>query len=228
MTFVERDRTVFLTVGTAVWLAGALFPLAPADKGVNSAETGTVSGRVFFEGAEGQESVNATDVIVYLLGDSLTGAEPAQPLPAPTMDQFDYTFIPHVLPMLAGTRITFTNNDPETHNIHTYTKSRRRKNRTFNQAQKPGSVMSTEIQRPDSIRVQCDIHAQMLAHIFVLPNPFFTMAADDGTFSIAGVPVGSHELIVWHEEYGTLKTMVDVQPGKTITVELDFLGRSSP
>lgn len=195
---------------------------------MHSAETGTVAGRVLFDGGAAPEGIDATETIVYLLGDSLVGAEPAQPLPAPTLDQFDYTFVPHVLGMLAGTRITFTNNDPETHNIHTRTKSRRRKNRSFNRAQKPGSVMSTVFQRPDSIRVQCDIHAQMLAHIFVLPNPFFTMAAEDGTFTIAGVPVGSHELIVWHEEYGTLKSMVDVRKGETTTVTLDFAGRSNP
>ncbi len=228
MTFVKRDGTVFLTIGTVVWLAGALFPLATTEQSVNSTETGTVSGRVLLGGAEAPEGVSAANVIVYLVGDSLLNARPTQPLPAPTMDQFDYTFVPHVLPVLAGTRITFTNNDPETHNIHTYTKSRRRKNRTFNQAQKPGSVMSAVFPRPDSIRVQCDIHAQMLAHIFVLPNPFFTMAADDGTFSIAGVPTGNHELIVWHEEYGTMKALVDVQTGATTTVELDFSSRPRP
>ncbi len=54
--------------------------------------------------AEASGEVNAGNSIVYLLGESLVDAEPAEPLPAPTMDQYDYTFMPRVLPVLAGSR----------------------------------------------------------------------------------------------------------------------------
>jgi hypothetical protein len=124
--------------------------------------------------------------------------------------------------MMVGSRITFTNSDPEMHNIHTYTKGPRRRNRTFNRAQRPGSNMSTIFTNPDSIRVLCDIHAQMLAHIFVLPNPFFTKVGEDGTFTIEGVPAGSHELVGWHEEYGPFTVIAEVEAGGTTTVEVDL------
>ena len=222
VTFVKRNRPLLsISIVTAVLLAGAQLPLAPEQGRGSQVETGTVRGVVLFDGAEVPEGVIAGDAIVYLLGDLLVGAEPAEELPAPTMDQYDYTFIPHVLPMLAGTRLTFTNRDTETHNVHTYAKGRRR-NRTFNKAQRPGLVLSTVFANPDSIRVTCDIHSQMLAHILVLPNPFFTMAAEDGTFTIAGVPAGSHELLVWHEEYGTVKSVVEIRAGETTTVEVDL------
>ncbi len=55
-----------------------------------------------------------------------------------------------------------------------------------------------------------------------VPNPFFTVAAEDGTFTIAGIPVGSHELLVWHEEYGTVKSVVEIRAGETTTVEVDL------
>ncbi len=220
VTFVKRNRPLLsISIGTAVLLAGALLPLAPDQGRGSQVATGTVRGLVLFDGAEVPEGVIAGDAIVYLLGDLLVGAEPAEELPAPTMDQYDYTFVPHVLPMLAGTRLTFTNSDTETHNVHTYAKGRRR-NRTFNKAQRPGLILSTVFANPDSIRVTCDIHSQMLAHILVLPNPFFTMAAEDGTFTIAGIPAGSHELLVWHEEYGTVKSVVEIRGGQTTTVEM--------
>lgn len=220
MTFIKPDLPlVSVSVGAAVLLAGMLYSVAAMQGRGSQVATGIVRGLVLFDGAEVPEGVTADDAIVYLLGDLLVGAEPAEELPAPTMDQYDYTFVPHVLPLLAGTRLTFTNNDTETHNVHTRSKGRRR-NRNFNRAQKPGSIMSTVFANPDSIRVTCDIHSQMFAHILVLPNPFFTMAAEDGTFIIAGIPAGSHELLVWHEEYGTVKSVVEIRAGQTTTVEM--------
>lgn len=211
-----------LTIGTAVLLAGVVVPLAPTLEWGTPSRTGTVRGRVIFDGAPAPDGIIAADAVVYLLGEALVDAEPIGVLPAPTMDQEDYTFSPHVLPIVAGSRITFTNSDPEMHNIHTYTKGPRRRNRTFNRAQRPGSNMSTVFTNPDSIRVLCDIHAQMLAHIFVLPNPFFAKAGDDGTFTIEGVPAGSHELVGWHEEYGPFTMVAEVAAGGTTTVEVDL------
>jgi plastocyanin len=220
VTFIKRDLPlVSVSVGAAVLLAGMLYSVAAVQDRGSQEVSGTVAGRVLFGGATAPEGIIASDAIVYLLGDVLTDGNPTGDMPAPAMDQYDYTFVPHVLPLLAGTRLTFTNSDTETHNVHTRSKGRRR-NRNFNRAQKPGSIMSTVFANPDSIRVACDIHSQMFAHILVLPNPFFTMAAEDGTFTIAGIPAGSHELLVWHEEYGTVKSVVEIRAGQTTTVEM--------
>ena len=178
---------------------------------------------VLFDCAEASGEVNAGNTIVYLLGESLVDAEPAEPLPAPTMDQYDYTFM---LPVLVGSRVTFTNRDTETHNVHPYAKSRRR-NRTFNKAQRPGLVLSAVFANPDSIRVTCNIHAQMLAHILVLPNPFFTMGTEDGTFTIAGVPAGRYEVVAWHEEFGTVRSAVEVRASQTTAVEISLTRTTS-
>lgn len=209
-----------VAISAALLVAGAAVPLRPERH--PHLPTGTVRGRVTFAGARPPAGIIASDAVVYLLGDALGGAEATATLSPPTMDQEDYTFVPHVLPVLAGSRIAFTNSDPETHNIHTYTKGPRRRNRTFNRAQRPGSNMSTVFTNPDSIRVLCDIHTQMLAHIFVLPNPFFTKPDDDGTFAIGEVPAGSHEIVGWHEEYGPFTTVVVVTAGDTATVEVDL------
>ncbi len=221
------QRPLVLVAATAALvLAGALIPITAAPRSAGREATGSIAGRVLFDGGSAPDGVIAGDVIVYLLGDGLADAEPPGEIPAPTMDQFDYTFVPHVLPMLAGTRLTFTNSDSETHNVHTYAKGRRR-NRNFNQAQRPGSTISVVLANPDSIRVTCDIHSQMLAHLLVLPNPFFTTTAEDGTFTIAGVPVGRHELLAWHEEYGTIESTIEVADGRTTTVELNLLATRS-
>ena len=229
MRSVDRPKVPRSVVtGAVVLLAGAILPRAPVHHDAHPPDTGGIRGRVLFDGAATPEGVVASDAIVYLLGETLVGVDPPEVLPAPVMDQYDYTFVPHVLPVLAGTRITFTNNDPETHNIHTYTKGPRRRNRTFNQAQRPGSTLSTVFANPDSLRVLCDIHSQMLAHIMVLPNPFFVTAHADGTFQLTGVPAGRHELRAWHEAYGPATATVEVVAGAETAIDLDLAPLAAP
>lgn len=177
-----------------------------------AAAQGTVQGRIAFENPPLIGEFSVSDAVVYLLGEGLqvdpqTVAATTDP---PLLDQQDYTFVPRVLPVMAGVPVNFHNSDDETHNIHTRSKGRRR-NRQFNQAQKPNSLLSTVFIRPDSIRVMCDIHSQMIAHILVLPNPFFTQPDGEGAFRIPDVPAGRYELMAWHEFYGTVTQTVEVK-----------------
>ena len=72
----------------------------------------------------------------------------------------------------------------------------------------------------------CDIHSQMIAHILVLENGFFTRANDDGTYSITDVPPGQYELTAWHEWFGEVKTTVEVGDGQTVEAEVIFSSTS--
>ena len=137
------------------------------------------------------------------------------------MNQEDYTFVPRVLPVLAGDEVAFHNSDDELHNIHTYAKGRRR-NRNFNRGQRPGSTFTGVFARPDSVLVLCDIHSQMIAHILVLDNGFFTRVSDDGTFSIGDVPPGEYELTAWSEWSGEVKTTIEVGDGATVSADVSF------
>jgi len=49
------------------------------------------------------------------------------------------------------------------------------------------------------VRVNCDIHADMLGYILVLPHPFFARPGSDGNFRISGVPAGKYHLVAWHD-----------------------------
>jgi hypothetical protein len=137
------------------------------------------------------------------------------------MDQIDYTFVPRVLPVEAGTELRFHNGDSELHNIHTFARGRR-ENRMFNRSQLPGSTFTETFERPDSILVRCDLHSQMIAHILVLPNTFYTMPAEDGSYSFAGIPPGRYELTAWHELFGRVTVPVDVASGGITPVEVTF------
>ena len=219
--------------GTLALTAGLIVPLfwpavGPAPQ-VDQPATGTVQGRVTFETVPDDEFFEISDAVIYLSGEGLTAEIPA---PARTaeqllLDQMDYTFVPRVMPVLAGDEVSFHNSDDELHNIHTYAKGRRR-NRNFNRGQRPGSTFTGVFARPDSVLVLCDIHSQMIAHILVLENGFFTKANDDGTYSISGVPPGQYQLTVWSEWFGEIKTTVEVGDGETVSADVRFSDASAP
>ena len=184
--------------------------------------TGTVRGTVSFETMPDDEFFEVSDAVVYLSGETLVGASgPARGPEKLLLDQIDYTFVPRVIPVMAGDEMSFHNSDDELHNIHTYAKGRRR-NRNVNRGQRPGSTFTGVFERPDSVLVLCDIHSQMIAHILVLDNGFFTKVNDDGTYSIADVPAGQYELTAWSEWFGEVKSTIQVGDGETVAVDVAF------
>jgi plastocyanin len=144
------------------------------------------------------------------------------------LNQIDYRFVPRVLVVVAGAEVGFQNGDSELHNIHTFAGVReanrggRGANRMFNRSQLPGSTFTQTFEQPESILVRCDIHSQMIAHILVLPNVFYAMPAEDGSYSLSGVPPGSYELTVWHEFFGEVTVPVDVESGGISSVDVTF------
>jgi plastocyanin len=111
-----------------------------------------------------------------------------------TMLQKNKTFTPHVLPVLAGTRIDFPNADPIFHNaFSTYS------GQIFDVGlYAPGTSKTIRFRRPGIVRVFCNIHPTMSAIILVLPTPFFTTTPHDGSFHI-DVPPGTYRLSIFHE-----------------------------
>ena len=221
--------------GTLALTAGLIAPLiwpvlghdTLPDTAVDERATGIVQGRVLFETIPEDEFFEVSDAVIYLSGEGLATAPapPGRTAEQLLLDQMDYTFVPRVMPILAGDEMSFHNSDDELHNIHTYAKGRRR-NRNFNRGQRPGSTFSGVFARPDSILVLCDIHSQMIAHILVLENGFFTKADDDGAYSITDVPPGQYELTVWHEWFGEVKQTVEVGDGQTVSADVSFSATS--
>ena len=219
---LTRPGTVLLTGGLVAPLLWSGFaPLVPYDR----PPTGTVEGRVSFETMPDHEFFEVSDAVIYLSGGGLTIETPAPPRTPERLllDQIDYTFVPRVMPVMAGDELSFHNSDDELHNIHTYAKGRRR-NRNFNRGQRPNSTFTGVFARPDSILVLCDIHSQMIAHILVLDNGFFTKAGDDGAYAITDIPPGQYDLTAWHEWFGEVSTTVEVGDGESVSMDIHFSG----
>ncbi len=225
MTAIRSKASVLMT-----GLAGLLVLVAARRVEADEVQTGAITGQIVFATVPSDEFFEPTDAVVYLPGEGLAdapGAGSVEPR-VPVLNQIDYRFVPRVLAVVAGAEVGFQNGDSELHNIHTFAGVReanrggRGANRMFNRSQLPGSTFTQTFEQPEGILVRCDIHSQMIAHILVLPNVFYAMPAEDGSYSLSGVPPGRYELTVWHEFFGEVTVPVDVESGGISPVDVTF------
>jgi plastocyanin len=124
-----------------------------------------------------------------------------------TLDQNGCHYRPHVLGAMVNQKLNITNSDPTQHNIHFTPKN----NPDWNQSQPNGAPpLSHSFARSEVlVPVKCNQHPWMKAYVGVLKHPFFAVSAEDGTFTIKGVPPGTYTVAAWHEggATGTEKTM---------------------
>lgn len=130
------------------------------------------------------------------------------PATAVTLDQKGCHYVPHVLGIQTNQKLSITNSDPTQHNIHPTPKS----NPEWNQTQPNGAApIEKSFARAEVlIPVKCNQHPWMKSYVGVLKHPFFAVSAEDGTFTIKGVPAGAYTVAAWHEKggpNGTEKTM---------------------
>ncbi len=108
-------------------------------------------------------------------------------------DQKDKVFIPHVLPVVAGTTVDIKNGDPFLHNVHVY----KGKETVLNIALPfQGQVIPYKFEERGTYAVSCDAHPEMSAFIVVLDTAYFAGVGADGAYEIADVPPGSYTLVV--------------------------------
>lgn len=136
------------------------------------------------------------------------------PSDAVVLDQKGCHYVPHVIGLQTNQKLRITNSDPTQHNIHPTPKS----NPEWNQTQPNGAPpIEKTFQRAEVlIPVKCNQHPWMKSYIGVLKHPFFAVSAEDGSFTIKGVPPGTYTVVAWHEggATGTEKTMSVTVPAK--------------
>ena len=149
---------------------------------------------------------------------AVTGAKGAAKAVKAEIDQHGCKFVPHVVAMTPGA-IDIKNSDGILHNVHTYSTA----NSSINKAQpKFKKVMTEKFDKPEFIKVTCDVHSWMLGWIAVLPNPFFGVTGANGAARIENVPPGKYTLDVWHETLGKQTKDVEVKAGQTVKVAIEM------
>ena len=130
------------------------------------------------------------------------------PAESAQMNQKGNTYLPHLLPILAGTKVVFKSGDPELHNVY----ARAHKTTLFNRAVLPNQQFERVFDEVGIVHLACNVHREMSADLAVLQNPFYAVPDKAGSFTIANVPAGSYTLRIWGEE------LTDEQKAKKIPV----------
>ena len=116
------------------------------------------------------------------------------------MDQVNKEFVPHLLPILVGSKVRFPNKDDIHHEIYSFSPAK-----TFEQPLYKGEPAAPLLfDKPGVVKLGCNIHDWMSGIILVLPNAHFAKTGADGKAEL-DVPAGT-ELEVFHER---LKGSVD-------------------
>lgn len=135
-----------------------------------------------------------------------------------SIDQHGCKFVPHVSATTPG-EVELKNSDDILHNIHTYSTA----NPSINKAQpKFKKVMTEKFDKPEIIKLTCDVHSWMLGWIAVMPNPFFGVTDTNGVTKIENVPPGKYKVEVWHETLGKQTKEVEVKAGQAAKVAFEM------
>lgn len=163
------------------------------------------------------EEGGLANVVIYVKSDlERDFGVPVEPV---LLDQIGCRYVPHIVTMQAGQTIQVHNSDPLVHNVRSFSE----KNRPFNLGQTEDNMREKTLRKVEfPIKVKCDIHRWMGAYIFVFGHPFHAVTAEDGAFSIEGLPAGEHTIAAWHEIYGEQEAQVTVGEDGAASVSFTF------
>lgn len=161
------------------------------------------------------------DVFVYIkdgLGDKAY-APSSTPV---VMDQKGCRFVPHVIGVMAGQPVKFTNSDATMHNVHMIPTLST--NQAVDVSEAPNSPGETRtLATPElMIPVRCNNHPWMEGFINVVSNPFYAISGQDGHFTIKGVPPGNYTIVADHQMMGQKTVSITVSPQKTTVVDITY------
>ncbi len=134
------------------------------------------------------------------------------------LDQEHCKFDPPVQVIRAG-NLEVINSDPVLHNTHGFYGRRT----AFNLAlPNKGTKIPVDLSRPGLVRVECDAHGWMLAHVYVADSPYYALTGKDGSFSIADVPPGDYTVVFAQHFLGDTEQTVTVKSGETVKLSVEL------
>lgn len=147
-----------------------------------------------------------------------SGPRPESSTKPVQMDQQQCVYIPRVVVVPVGGTVEFLNSDRLLHNLH----SASSENPTFNRTQPKGRTIPVVFKKPETVRIDCDLHTWMRAWVVVAEHPFYAVTEANGEFVLDNVPPGKYTLKIWQETLGTVTREVTVGDKDTtgVTVEM--------
>ena len=153
---------------------------------------------------------------------SLAFDAPPQPR---VLDQKGCRYVPHVLGIQAGQKLSVTNSDPTSHNVNVQSKI----NPAFNQSQNAGQgPLEKVFAKPEVlVPVKCNQHPWMRSYVGVMRHPFYAVSGEDGRFEIKNLPPGTYTVVAWHEKFPEQAASVSVAPKEDKSQDFTFSGATA-
>lgn len=131
-------------------------------------------------------------------------------------------FVPHVSLIQTNQRVRIVSDDAIGHLAHPY--DIRNKHSSLI-PKPPGEDQVTVFRKPELIpvKVGCDIHPWMAARWLILDHPYAAVTGDNGEFEIKNLPVGCHQLRIWHEKVGFLDKTFKVTVAEGVNNKLESI-----
>jgi plastocyanin len=149
---------------------------------------------------------------------TLTGVKARAPSRVVSVVNDKCTFVPRVQVVASNGTVKTSSNDPV---LHTTVVQQMDGRQLFNVAlPMPGIEINKPLTAPGIMRVGCSTHQWMRGWI-VSTDEQSAVSAADGSFTIADVPPGTHQLRVWHEALKATTQTVTVTAGKTVEVRFE-------
>lgn len=165
---------------------------------------GAVSGRVSITERPGETTTDFSSTIVYLVPKDSARIR-MRPASA-GIAMSGRAFVPHVRVVTPGSRVSFPNQDPFSHNIFSSTPGQ-----VFDLGLYPaGRSKDALFRRAGAYPIYCNIHPRMTAFVVVAPSQWNAQAGNDGRWSIPDVPAGEYTLTLWHERARTVELPLTV------------------
>ncbi|HYI92191.1 MAG TPA: hypothetical protein VEX68_01480 [Bryobacteraceae bacterium] len=190
-----------------------------------SNRTITASASSYQRGASVQLAVDVNEdplsferrhVVIFLDGPVDSNSANAVPVHA-VMEQKNRRFIPDLLVVPAGSTVSLPNQDAIFHNVFSLSKPK-----IFDLGSYPkGETRNVTLLNPGVVFVNCHLHPNMGAAIFVTPNQWNTQANGVGHFQLSNVPPGDYTLVAWHKAAGFFRQKIHV--GNDDVTAIEFL-----
>ena len=140
------------------------------------------------------------------------------------IQQVGKKFVPAWAVVQRGTSISFPNKDNIYHNVFSLSSGNSFDLGLYNSA---GEAKSYTFNEAGEVEIYCNIHPQMAASTLVVPNRLYAKVKPDGTFEIAGVPVGKRKIVGWAPGSRLTATWVEVDAGDAAQVEIKLEPKAS-
>jgi plastocyanin len=134
------------------------------------------------------------------------------------MQQKGREFIPHVLPVVKGSNVIFTNEDPYLHSIYSESS-----NNPFILAKySRGKKESKTFAASGPVELFCNIHSKMNAYIYVTESDFFAQPGKDRKYAIGSLPAGTYTVKIWHPRANPQTKTIKVPASGAVTLDVSL------